>query len=117
MRLKQYLKKFTLRGVKELKVFNQFGLMSKEKKQYEKARKYYNASLQISPNSDVVNYNCAVLFIEMKEYHLAIAHLKRAMLHHSEFKEGQNLLDRVKEFIASGNTGHELTIDQIDPAK
>lgn len=113
------LKKVYDEGIRELKVFNQFGLMSKEKKEYEKARSYYNAALQISPNSDVVNYNCAVLFVEMKEYKLAMAHLKRAILHHSEFQAGLELLERLEEFINSGKVVSNPQfgpLDSLQPA-
>lgn len=102
------------KGARESKVFNQFGLMAKEKGEYEKSRAYYNAALQISPTSNVINYNCAILFIEMKEYHLAIAHLKRALLHHSEFKPGQDLLDKLNAFMASNTADLKLELKPIN---
>jgi len=83
---------------RELKVFNQFGLMAKEKGEYEKSKKYYQEALKISPHNDVVNYNYAVLFIEMKEYQAAKAHIKRSLLNNPSFKEGNELLEKLEQF-------------------
>ena len=102
--------------IKKLVAFQEeiIAAVGKEKKEYEKARTYYNAALQISPNSDVVNYNCAVLFVEMKDYQPAIAHLKRALLHHSEFKAGQDLLNKIEEFIATGQKNDEMGAEALE---
>jgi len=103
---------------RELKVFNQFGLMAREKGELEKSRTYYNAALQISPTSSVINYNCAILFVEMKEYPLAIAHLKRSLLHHPEFSPSQDLLDKLNAFMASNDApDHSLLLKPIDIAQ
>lgn len=87
---------------RELKVFNQFGLMAKEKGEHEKSKKYYQEALKISPHNDIVNYNYAVLFIEMKEYQAAKAHIKRALLNNPDFKEGKELLDKLEHFFSQG---------------
>ena len=94
-------------NVREFKVFNQFGLMSKEKGEFEKAKTYYFEALKISPHSDIVNYNCAVLSIKMKDYNAAKDHLKRSLLHHSEFRPSKELLEKLEKFIAGD--GKDLT--------
>ncbi len=87
-------------SVRGYKVFNQFGLMAKANGEYEKAKTYYNEALRIRPQSDVVNYNCAVLHIETKEYQTAKSYLKRALLHHADFQAGKELLEKLENFIA-----------------
>lgn len=89
-------------GSRELKVFNQFGLMAKEKGEYEKSKKYYQEALKLSPHNDIVNYNYAVLFIEMKEYQTAKAHIKRSLLNNPDFKEGKELLEKLEQFCPQG---------------
>lgn len=98
---------------RELKVFNQFGLMAKERGEFEKAKGYYFAALKVKPNSEVVNYNCAVLFISMKEYEVAKAHLNRVLLHHPEFTAGKQLLQKLDEFLTSGSDKLEVEVEKV----
>ncbi len=90
--------------VREQKVYNQFGLMAKEKGQYEKAKTYYNEALKISPNCDYVNYNIAVLYIELENFLVAKAHIKRALKHHPEFQAGHELMEKLEEYIEADAT-------------
>ncbi len=98
--------------LRELKVFNQFGLMAKERGEYEKAQKYYLAALQVKPQSEIVNYNCAVLHIAMKQYGVAIAHLNRALLHYPDFATGKQLLEKLEKFTQTEDKNFE-TLAQV----
>lgn len=56
-------------GAKEdIVLLNQMGIVCRRRKEYDRAKKYYTRALKIAPDDESLNYNYAVLLVDLKEY-------------------------------------------------
>jgi len=79
----------------EIVTLNHMGITCRKRKEYERAKGYYERALKISPSNDLVNYNYAVLLAEMKEYDTARAFLNRILRQNPNFEEAVTLLAKM----------------------
>lgn len=81
--------------VEEIVTLNHMGIICRKRQEYERARKYYERALKITPSNDLVNYNYAVLLAEMKDYAAARSALDRVLKHNPEFDKAWTLLAKM----------------------
>ncbi|MEW6502108.1 MAG: response regulator [Thermodesulfobacteriota bacterium] len=79
----------------EIVILNHMGIVCRRRKEYERARGYYERALRITPNNDLVNYNYALLLAEMKEYAGARKALERILKQNPEFKKAWELMGKL----------------------
>jgi CheY-like chemotaxis protein len=79
----------------EIVTLNHMGIVCRRRKEYQRARNYYERALKITPNNDLVNYNYAVLLVEMKEYAGARKTLDRILRQNPEFNNAWTLLGKM----------------------
>lgn len=83
--------------VEEIIVLNHMGIVCRQRKEFDRAKNYYERALKIAPSSAYVNYNYAKLFVETKEYEMAQAYLNRVVKHDPDFEDAQKILDKMQE--------------------
>ena len=79
----------------EIVTLNHMGIVCRRRKEYERARGYYERALRITPNNDLVNYNYALLLAEMKEYADARKALERILKQNPGFEKAWELLGKL----------------------
>lgn len=82
-------------ATEEIVTLNHMGIVCRKRGEHQRAKKYYERALKITPNNDLVNYNYAVLLVEMKEYAAARKSLDRILRQNPEFKNAWTLLGKM----------------------
>ncbi|MEW6595532.1 MAG: response regulator [Thermodesulfobacteriota bacterium] len=82
-------------ATEEIVTLNHMGIVCRRRKEYPRARNYYERALRISPSNDQVNYNYAVLLVEMQEYAAARKSLDRILRQNPDFAEAWTLLGKM----------------------
>ena len=62
-------------AVEDIVLLNQMGIVCRRRKEHERAQKYYKRALEIAPDDETLNYNYAVLLVDLKDYKAARSHL------------------------------------------
>jgi len=79
----------------EIVTLNHMGIVCRHRKEYARAKAYYERALKISPSNDSVNYNYAVLLVEIKEYPAARKALDRILKQNPGFSNAWSLLGKM----------------------
>jgi tetratricopeptide (TPR) repeat protein len=66
-----------------------------ESKDFEKAVGYYEQGLAIEPMWPVGHYNAALIYGELKNYNMAVIHMKRFLVLKPDAKEAQTYRDKI----------------------
>lgn len=80
--------------------WNRLGLKAKALQRLPQAQKFYMAALKLRPKNKVVNFNMALLLVELKEFDSAVAYINKALRLDPEFKAGQELHRAIQQLIA-----------------
>ncbi|MBU3936644.1 MAG: tetratricopeptide repeat protein [Proteobacteria bacterium] len=89
------------RGTAEIVLLNQMGIVCRRRKEFDRARGYYERALQIAPTDESLNYNYAVLLVDLKEYEGAKGYLKRVLRQNPNFENAEILMDKLEKLDAS----------------
>ena len=66
-------------GKEEIVFLNQMGIVCRRRKEFERAQKYYKRALEIAPEDETLNYNYAVLLVDLKDYQTARSYLYQVL--------------------------------------
>ena len=80
------------RGTAEIVLLNQMGIVCRRRKEFDRAREYYERALQIAPNDESLNYNYAVLLVDLKDYQTARGYLNRVLRQNPESENAMSLI-------------------------
>lgn len=78
--------------VEDIVLLNQMGIVCRRRKEYERARKYYRRALEIRPDDESLNYNYAVLLVDLKEYKAARSHLYHVLRENPDSENALSLI-------------------------
>jgi len=78
--------------VEDIVLLNQMGIVCRRRKEYDRARKYYERALKIAPEDETLNYNYAVLLIDLKEYKAARSYLYQILRQNPENEKALALI-------------------------
>lgn len=65
--------------VEDIVLLNQMGIICRRRKEYERAEKYYKRALGIASDDETLNYNYAVLLVDLKENKTARSYLYQVL--------------------------------------
>ena len=82
-----------------VKFWNRLGLKAKALGWFDKSKYFYMAALKIRPQNKVINYNMALLLVELKEYDGALAYIGKALRLHPQFKAGHELKNAIEQIV------------------
>jgi tetratricopeptide (TPR) repeat protein len=89
------MKRNMSRGTAEIVLLNQMGIVCRRRKEFERAKGYYERALKIAPADESLNYNYAVLLVDLKDYHAARNYLDRVLRQNPSFEKAVELLDKL----------------------
>lgn len=95
------MKRNMSRGTAEIVLLNQMGIVCRRRKEYERAKGYYERALQIAPHDESLNYNYAVLLVDLKDYSTARGYLKHVLRQNPDFENAVVLLEKLDKNEAS----------------
>ena len=76
----------------DIVLLNQMGIVCRRRKEHERAQKYYKRALEIAPDDESLNYNYAVLLVDMKEYKAARSHLYQVLRQNPDSENALSLI-------------------------
>jgi len=80
------------RGTAEIVLLNQMGIVCRRRKEFDRAREYYERALKIAPYDESLNYNYAVLLVDLKDYQAARGYLNRVLRQNPESENAMSLI-------------------------
>jgi len=83
------------RGTAEIVLLNQMGIVCRRRKEFERAKGYYERALKIAPTDESLNYNYAVLLVDLKDYQGARNYLDRVLRQNPGFENAVDLLEKL----------------------
>lgn len=95
------MKRNMSRGTAEIVLLNQMGIVCRRRKEYERAKGYYERALQIAPHDESLNYNYAVLLVDLKDHQTARGYLKHVLRQNPEFEKAVDLLAKLDKSAVS----------------
>ena len=78
--------------MEDIVLLNQMGIVCRRRKEYERAQKYYTRALKIAPDDESLNYNYAVLLVDLKEYKNARNYLYHVLRQNPESENALSLI-------------------------
>jgi tetratricopeptide (TPR) repeat protein len=78
--------------VEDIVLLNQMGIVCRRRKEYERAKKYYRRALEIMPDDESLNYNYAVLLVDLKDYKAARSHLYHVLRQNPDSENALSLI-------------------------
>jgi response regulator RpfG family c-di-GMP phosphodiesterase len=87
--------------MEDIVLLNQMGIVCRRRKEYERARKYYRRALEIAPDDEFLNYNYAVLLVDLKEYKSARSHLYHVLRQNPDSENALSLIIKLDKREAS----------------
>ncbi|MFZ5774875.1 MAG: tetratricopeptide repeat protein [Thermodesulfobacteriota bacterium] len=89
--------------MEDIVLLNQMGIVCRRRKEYDRAKNYYERAMKIDPSNESLNYNYAVLLVDMKDYQAARSYLNRVLRQNPDFANAVTLLAKIdKRAPASG---------------
>ncbi|MHB1015448.1 MAG: tetratricopeptide repeat protein [Desulfurivibrionaceae bacterium] len=76
----------------DIVLLNQMGIVCRRRKEYERARKYYKRALEIAPDDESLNYNYAVLLVDLKDYKAARSYLYHVLRQNPDSENALSLI-------------------------
>jgi len=76
----------------DIVLLNQMGIVCRRRKEYERAKKYYLRALKIAPDDESLNYNYAVLLVDLKDYQTARGYLYQVLRKNPDFEKALSLI-------------------------
>lgn len=86
--------------VEDIVFLNQMGIVCRRRKEYDRARKYYERALKIAPNDESLNYNFAVLLVDLKDYKTARSYLYNVLRENPDSENALALIIKVDKLQA-----------------
>jgi len=83
------------RGTAEIVLLNQMGIVCRRRKEFERAKGYYERALRIAPADESLNFNYAVLLVDLKDYLSARNYLERVLRQNPSFEKAVDLLAKL----------------------
>jgi len=80
------------RNMEDIILLNQMGIVCRRRKEFDRAKLYYDRALQLAPGDESLNYNYAVLLVDMKDYQTARNYLKHVLRQNPDFENAVALL-------------------------
>lgn len=71
---------------------NKMGIACRRCQAFELAKKYYERALKIAPDDETLNYNHAVLLVDLKDYKAARSHLYHILRQNPDSEEALSLI-------------------------
>ena len=78
--------------VEDIVLLNQMGIVCRRRKEYERAKKYYRRALDLRPDDESLNYNYAVLLVDLKDYKAARSHLYHVLRQNPDSENALSLI-------------------------
>ena len=78
--------------VEDIVLLNQMGIICRRRKEFERAKKYYRRALEIRPDDESLNYNYAVLLVDLKDYKAARSHLYHVLRENPDSENALSLI-------------------------
>ena len=78
--------------VEDIVLLNQMGIVCRRRKEHERAKKYYKRALEIAPDDETLNYNYAVLLVDLKDYKTARSYLYQVLRQNPESENALSLI-------------------------
>ena len=78
--------------MEDIVLLNQMGIVCRRRKEHERAKKYYKRALELAPDDESLNYNYAVLLVDMKEYKAARNHLYHVLRQNPDSENAMSLI-------------------------
>jgi len=78
--------------MEDIALLNQMGIVCRHRREYERAQKYYKRALQIAPDDESLNYNYAVLLVDLKDYKGARSYLYHVLRQNPESENALALI-------------------------
>ena len=75
--------------------YNRLGIAFRRQKKFNEAVALYRKAIAINPEEENLYYNLARAYIGAKDEQMAVTALKRALKIREDFKEAQDLLDKI----------------------
>ncbi len=85
----------------DIVLLNQMGIVCRRRKEHERAKKYYRRALEIAPDDESLNYNYAVLLVDMKDYQGARSHLYHVLRQNPDSENALSLIIKLDQREAS----------------
>ncbi len=79
-------------GADDIIFLNKMGIVCRRCQEFELAKKNYERALKIAPDDETLNYNYALLLVDMKEYQSARAHLYHILKHNPDAEKALALI-------------------------
>jgi tetratricopeptide (TPR) repeat protein len=79
-------------GMGDIVLLNQMGIVCRRRKEHERAKKYYKRALEIAPNDESLNYNYAVLLVDLKDYKAARNYLYQVLRQNPDSENALSLI-------------------------
>ncbi|MFA6283665.1 MAG: tetratricopeptide repeat protein [Desulfurivibrionaceae bacterium] len=78
--------------MEDIVLLNQMGIVCRRRKEHDRAKKYYRRALEIAPDDESLNYNYAVLLVDMKDYKTARSHLYHVLRQNPDSENALSLI-------------------------
>lgn len=76
----------------DIVLLNQMGILCRRRKEHDRARKYYKRALEIAPDDESLNYNYAVLLVDLKDYKTARSYLYHVLRQNPNSENAMSLI-------------------------
>ena len=94
------MKRNMSRGTAEIVLLNQMGIVCRRRKELDRAKGYYERALKIAPIDESLNYNYAVLLVDLKDHQTARGYLDRVLRQNPGFEKAVELLAKIENLEA-----------------
>ena len=78
--------------VHDIVFLNQMGIVCRRNKEFDQAKRYYERALKTAPDDEALNYNYAVLLVDMKDYKAALGRLYHVLRHNPASEKALSLI-------------------------
>ena len=87
-------------GMEDIALLNQMGIVCRRRKEFERAQKYYKRALEIAPDDETLNYNYAVLLVDLKDYQAARSYLYQVLRENPDSEKALALIIKLDKHAA-----------------
>lgn len=91
-------------NMEDIILLNQMGIVCRRRKEFDRAKVYYDRALQLAPGDESLNYNYAVLLVDLKDYQAARNYLNHVLRQNPDFENAVSLLAMLDKREAAPST-------------
>ncbi len=84
-------------GMEDIALLNQMGIVCRRRKEFDRAQKYYKRALEIAPDDETLNYNYAVLLVDLKDYQAARSYLYQVLRENPDSEKALALIIKLDQ--------------------